>query len=340
MGLIDRVYIYISRFLGNEAESILRGDIRFSKKVSKLIDSNHNAYFGYSYSSLEAMCVEKEKGNLCVLDQIDPGEREHEIIYEENSKWPNYVTRTHQCVPQEVYKRLQEEWKLADIIIVNSEWSKKCNVEKGAPEEKIRIIPLAFENVEVIANNDQLKDTVSNDVSENQLVRILWVGRVTLQKGIQYLVEAARLLSGENVEFLIAGEQSIAKSAMENSPKNIHWLGKVSLMEKNELYKSATAFILPTLSDGFALTQLEAQANGLPLIVTPNCGDVITEGVNGFLITPCSPDSIVSAVQRFLNDPDLKQKMFSHCLETSKKYTIDKYKKNLMDAIHSIKISH
>jgi glycosyltransferase involved in cell wall biosynthesis len=336
-GLIDRLYIYISRFFGKEAELVLKGDIRFSKKVSASLDLNHNAYFGYSYSSLEAMRVEKEKGNLCVLDQIDPGEREHEIIYQENSKWPNYVQSTNQRVPQEVYERLHEEWKLADIILVNSEWSKTCNVEKGAPKEKIHIIPLAFENTHVISNIDQILDTVSSNFSENQLVRILWVGRVTLQKGIQYLVEAALLLQDQPVEFLVAGDVSISLSAMKRAPSNIRWLGKVSHSKKQELLQSSTSFVLPTLSDGFAMTQLEAMSSGLPVIVSPNCGRVVEEGKTGFIIPPRDPGAIADAIKRFIDDPYLKQKMSRHCLNASKKYTIDAYSNNLLKAIHSIK---
>jgi glycosyltransferase involved in cell wall biosynthesis len=176
-------------------------------------------------------------------------------------------------------------------------------------------------------------DNASSKASE--IVSILWVGRVTLQKGIQYLVEAARLLQDQPVRFLIAGDVRISPSAIKGAPSNIRWLGKVSHAEKQELLRSSTAFVLPTLSDGFAMTQLEAMSSGLPVIVTPNCGCVVEDGRNGFLIPPRDPAALAGAIKKFIDNPYLKEKLSNNCLEVSGKYTIEEYRKNLMKAFDS-----
>ena len=67
---------------------------------------------------------------------------------------------------------------------------------------------------------------------------------------------------------------------LQGSPR-IHWSGPVSRDATRQLYGDADLFLLPTLSDGFALTQLEAQAAGLPVIASKFCGDVVRDGVNG-----------------------------------------------------------
>jgi glycosyltransferase involved in cell wall biosynthesis len=55
-------------------------------------------------------------------------------------------------------------------------------------------------------------------------------------------------------------------------------------------------FVLPTLSDGFAITQLEAMAHGLPVIATPNCGNVVTDGQDGLIVPARHPQAIAEAI--------------------------------------------
>ncbi|MGA3142393.1 MAG: glycosyltransferase family 4 protein [Verrucomicrobiota bacterium] len=326
VGFKDRIRGQIAKRMGGRSEAILKGDIEYASAVARLPLPAHDVFFGYSYASLETMRKEKANGKTCVLDQIDPGEKEHEIIREEQSRWPKYVVRPDERIPRAVYDRLHEEWLLADIIIVNSEWSRQCNLEKGAPAEKMKVLPLAYE----IRPREQ-ESGRRYDLS--QPVRILWVGRITLQKGIQYLIEAAKILVGTPVEFLIAGESAITKAAVCSAPKNIKWLGKITNLQKENLYSSSTVFVLPTLSDGFALTQLEAMAHGLPVITTPNCGRVVEEGKTGFIIPPCDPQALADAILRFLRHPSLAREMASACREAVKAFSVETYGKQLVEII-------
>jgi glycosyltransferase involved in cell wall biosynthesis len=272
---------------------------------------------------LEALEVEKQRGKLCVLDQIDPGEKEHEIICDEQQRWPDYAA-SPVAVSRAYFDRLKKEWQLADAIIVNSEWSRDCNIAKGAPPEKIEVVPLAYESN---ARMNPVKRSVAKPC------QILWIGRVTLQKGIQYLVEAARLLADKPVEFLICGDAAITSRAMAAAPGNIRWLGKITHVQKNALFSSATAFVLPTVSDGFAITQLEAFAHGLPVIVTPNCGQVVEDGVTGFIVPPRDPGTLAAAIGRFIDDPGLSAKMSPRCTEAVQAFSIDAYGQRLVEII-------
>ncbi len=335
VGLKDRVRCNFWRRFGRSSQATLMGDIAFAKAVSRANVPPHDAFFGYSYASLEAMREEKKQGKFIVLDQIDPGEREHEIIHEEARRWHQYVAHPNAVIPRRVYDRLHEEWMLADLIIVNSEWSRICNIEKGAPAEKIFVLPLAYEPKMNIDNLTFGESSQNHSPKRDKKVRILWVGRVTLQKGIQYLVEAARLLKAEPVEFLIAGESNITESSIRHAPSNMRWLGKVSHAQKELLYRSATAFVLPTLSDGFAITQLEALAHGLPIIATSRCGRVLEEGKTGFVIPPHDPVALANAVMRFVSDSSLHDKMSSDCKTECCKYSIDAYGSKLVSIINN-----
>lgn len=63
-----------------------------------------------------------------------------------------------------------------------------------------------------------------------------------------------------------------------------------------DVYRSAHLFVLPTLSDGFAITQLEAMAHGLPVIATPNCGAVVTPGSDGLIVPAGDAEALAAAI--------------------------------------------
>jgi len=87
----------------------------------------------------------------------------------------------------------------------------------------------------------------------------------------------------------------------------VKWFGPVTRKETAEKYKAADVFILPTLSDGFAITQLEAQAHGLPVISSKHCGGVVEHGHNGIILQEPSVACIAAAIRDCVADPNRLQ---------------------------------
>ena len=87
------------------------------------------------------------------------------------------------------------------------------------------------------------------------------------------------------------------------------WFGPVTRKRAAEFYRNADVFILPTLSDGFAITQLEAQGHGLPVIASKNCGKVVENGLNGMILDEPSPTCIAAALHGSIANPDRLQKL-------------------------------
>jgi glycosyltransferase involved in cell wall biosynthesis len=79
---------------------------------------------------------------------------------------------------------------------------------------------------------------------------------------------------------------------------------------------------LPTISDGFAITQLEAMAHGLPVITTPNCGQVVTDGVDGFIVPVRDSQALADAIARLDGDRPLLRTMSANTLLTVQKYDL------------------
>src|SRR4030095_8236536 len=148
------------------------------------------------------------------------------------------------------------------------------------PAEKISIIPLAYETPGVRGQKSAAfaEAPAAREVREARLypdrftherpLRVLFLGLINLRKGIARLLEAARILRDEPVEFWMVGPVETAHASPIGDAGRVKWFGPVTRNQPTEVYRDADVFILPTLSDGFAITQLEAQAHGLPVIAS------------------------------------------------------------------------
>ena len=129
------------------------------------------------------------------------------------------------------------------------------------------------------------------------------------------------------------GRSEFSRKRWLRLPGNMTFHGPVSRDGAALWYRQSDVFVLPTLSDGFALTQLEALAHGLPVIVTPNCGRVVREGKTGFIIPPRDPQALADAILRFVHHPSLAQEMAPFCRQAVKAYSVDAYGKRLVEII-------
>jgi len=117
------------------------------------------------------------------------------------------------------------------------------------------------------------------------------------------LLEAMTALRGMSVKLRVVGSIGIFIPDHFRRMAQIEWCGSVPRSEVENHYRWADVFIFPTLSDGFGLTQLEAQAWGLPIITSQCCGQVVTHGVNGLVLKEVTADAISDAVQQLIMEP-------------------------------------
>jgi glycosyltransferase involved in cell wall biosynthesis len=290
----------------------------FQRKVVKALTSDIGSQtsdspilLSYSYTALEPFRYAKANGWKTVLVQIDPGPEEEAIVAEEAARVPQ-LAADWQAAPPEYWTFWREECKLADRIVVNSEWSREGLVRGGVPAENISTIPLAYEEPGVRQLAEPLLQRNYPDrFTPERPMRVLFLGLINLRKGVARLVEAARILRDEPVEFWMVGPVEIANVNTITDTGGVKWLGPVTRKQAAEFYRNADVFILPTLSDGFAITQLEAQAHGLPIIASKNCGTVVENGVSGIILDEPSAACIAHAVHDCIASPDRLEKLAS-----------------------------
>lgn len=248
--------------------------------------------FAYSYAALEIFRYAKAQGWRTILGQIDPGPVEEEIVKAEHIRHPEFQS-SWQPAPPEYWSSWREECALADRIIVNSPWSSQALLQVGIPIEKINIVPLAYQPP---VESRGFTRTYPEAFTAERPLRVLFLGQVILRKGIVALLEAAELLRDQPVEFWIVGPSEITLPTANEAYGKMHWVDPVPRSVAAQYYQMADVFLFPTLSDGFGLTQLEAQAWKLPIISSQRCGEVVSDGNNGIRLPTITGPAIAHAL--------------------------------------------
>ncbi len=313
----------------------------FSEKVRDYLarcdtDLRNTVVFSYDTTALELFRWAKQRNAICVLNQMDPSRVEMDLVRAEEKRWPGWALRPI-TVPEEYFQRREEEWKLADRIIVNSRWSSEALIKQGVPAEKLAVVPLCYEvgsrkeggGSQNAEGRGRKLSTFNFQPSTEKPLRVLFLGQVVLRKGIQYLIESARLLRNEPVHFDVVGPIGISDDALKSAPANMMFHGRINRDEAAGWYERSDVFALPTLSDGFALTQIEAMAHGLPVIATPHCGEVVSDGVDGFLVPARDAVALAKAVQRFLDGSELLKRQQIAAFEKSRQFTLERLAERL-----------
>ena len=152
------------------------------------------------------------------------------------------------------------------------------------------------------------KDEIRNklNLSPDNFV-ILYVGRMDLVKGVNYLIEAAKIIIAKykQAKFVLVGDGSLRRDyeMLANSSSNIIFLGWREDIPK--LMRMADIFVLPSLSEGVPNAVMEASASGLPVIAS-NVGGVsqlITDRETGILTQSRDKNALVSAICELIEQP-------------------------------------
>jgi glycosyltransferase involved in cell wall biosynthesis len=292
-----------NRWFQRKIVAALTSDFRY-------LTSDSPVLLSYSYTALGPFRYAKSRGWKTLLVQIDPGPEEEAIVAEEAARVPELASGWHPA-PPEYWASWREECKLADRVVVNSEWSREGLIRGGVPNSKLSIIPLAFEAPQITGRESELggERSYPKRFTAERPMRVLFLGQINLRKGIARLLAAARILRDEPVEFSLVGPMQSANAGAIGNTGRVKWFGPVTREHAAQYYRNADVFILPTLSDGFAITQLEAQAHRLPIIASKFCGKVVESGVDGIILEEPSATCIAAAVRDCIADPDRLQKL-------------------------------
>ncbi len=262
----------------------------FAKRHLKASGEDPKVLFSYSYASRELLPVARQRGMHTVVGQIDPGPEEERIVGAEHERYA-HLKSAWRPAPAEYWDSWRSEMEQCDRIMVNSKWSAECLGAEAIDKKKIDVVPLVYRKSQVTRKPQR------TEVDRKRATwKVLFLGQINLRKGVGRLLDAMRLLADDGrFQLILAGPTEIDPVAWSDLP-NVRWTGPLRRSEVDQVYQQADVFILPTLSDGFALTQLEALSNGLPIIASRHCGEVVCHGSNGLVLGDLEPETIAKAM--------------------------------------------
>lgn len=238
-----------------------------------------------------------DRGGLVVCDARAPHARAHL-----ETTVPSLASRgIAYRLPNEVnLARLEREYRLADVIVCNSEYTRRSFLQQGFDPDKV---------VSVLYGCDT--SAFRPATKEPDQFTVLFAGRERLRKGFLDLADAARSLPGTAQVLVTGSPDELSTAAVADVDATVTFLGPVTPDLMPSIYRRSSVFVLPSLSEGFGLVVTEAMAAGLPVIVSDHtgAGEVVTDGVNGFVVPAADPDAIADRLQTLAADPDLRASM-------------------------------
>jgi starch synthase len=267
-----------------------------------------DVYVGLSGSSLAAGRRQQRQGGRYVCDRGSAHIRVQDaLLREEHHEWG----LPFEGVDPRNLEREEAEYAQADCITVPSAFAWQSFIRQGVPPQKVRRLPYGVDLARFARSGEP----------DARRFDLLFVGGMSLQKGVPYLLQAYRALKHPAKSLKIAGTPSpqlIAHLSAKGlwSP-GIEVLGHVPQSELRHLMSRSHALVLPSVQDGFGMVLAQAMACGCPVIASENTGarDLFDDGQEGFIVPIRNAAALADRLQRLVDETGLRERMAAACIE-------------------------
>lgn len=206
-------------------------------------------------------------------------------------------------LPRRIFRRMNRELERADLVLCPSNFVRDTMVQNGIPPEKCFVNPFGVDT-----------SIFKPRAQPPEQPRFVSVGTICVRKGHQYLFRAFEQVQAAlpNAELVCVGE--VKRDFRYEWPK---WRGRFRHIERlvhaelAELLQTATAFVLPSLEEGFARVLAEAMGAGLPIIATAESGasTLVQTGVHGVIVPPRRIEALAEAMIQVATDREMNRRM-------------------------------
>jgi starch synthase len=244
----------------------------------------------------------QQEGALFICDRGSTHQRYQErILKEEYRRWDLELETSR--LLDALYEREVKIYEAANAITVPSGFAARSFVERGIPEERVHVIPFGVR----LEKFHPVAEPSSNTFD------VLFVGQVSLRKGIPYLLQAFAELRHPRKRLRVVGAvQSHIRQVISKLPQDhVEFLGPQPQAEVARYMSSSHLMVLPSIEEGLALVLGQALACGCPVIASTNTGaeDLFNDGVEGFIVPIRDPGALLIRMQQLADDPQLRQRM-------------------------------
>jgi len=213
-----------------------------------------------------------------------------------------------------------------DLYYVLTEFQKNKFISNGIPSKRIVVLPNVVPQNSVCLNNNG---------SDNS---IIFVGRVSLEKGISIFLDIARRCP--QYTFKVIGDYTGYEKVAEASPFNVKWIGFCDQNKLAELYKQSKVMLFPSIwYEGFPNVVTSAMAYGKPVVAFRVGGvqNIIDDGINGYLVPLGDIDSMVVKIDQLMKDNSLCSRLgMAGEIKSSTRYSSEVVSQVLVDSIREL----
>lgn len=251
---------------------------------------------------------------------------QYQLLSEEHARFPEWEAPYPSL--EDVHPNVAEEteaWELADAVICGSDFVAQGVAAREVPAAKIRVVPYGV-NVSHYAH-------VRGPWDGRRPLRLLFVGSVSLRKGVHYLYQALQRLQGLKLEVRIAGRMELLEEGRRRLAGVAQLMGVVPRPEVTSLYRWADLFVFPSLCEGSATVIYEALASGLPVITTPNAGSVVRDEREGYIVPIRDPEAVAAKIEQLARHPELVAWMSENARTWAQEFSWEKYGERLLAAL-------
>jgi glycosyltransferase involved in cell wall biosynthesis len=251
------------------------------------------AWTGYALEPMEAA---RRKGATTIALRGSAHIRTQvELVREEFASFGLQPPRGHDAI----IERECAEYDSADMVNVISTFAKRTFVERGFAPSRLIVTPLAVDIPRVAGD--------ARRMPRRGPLRVLFLGHVSLRKGVHYLLEATNALGPSAVSVsLVGGTSADGDVLLRRLARSGEWKGPVARERLRQVFADHDVLVLPSVEDGFGSVICEAMAAGLPVIATENTGapDVVRDGVDGLIVPARSSTALRTALEQLLAHPE------------------------------------
>lgn len=203
----------------------------------------------------------------------------------------------------------------AGVIVLTAEQAAFVEQTYRVPRQRVHVVPNGVGDQYFLGERQ---------ASDDGPLRVLYVGRLEVQKNVARLIEAVALTE-EKVQLRIVGDGALRPQLEQRAAElglPVEFAGPRFGDDLLRAYAEADAFVLPSDREGMALVALEAMAAGLPVIATDVPGNRELIADRGLLAAP-RPDALAEAIDRIAADPQLRIEVARRCAAAAREYSWD-----------------
>jgi len=310
---------------------------KFQQKLAKYIINEHvDAVISYDTNSeiLFGILKEYAPNVVRIMDHAAPNRHYMYKCYHQYWDTCGEFVNTLQVYKFIMNESLSEKYikeiLLAHYHIVASSFSRDAVVYEGVNEKSVFLVPYGADEKFFVESERKFS---------NELIKVLFVGKINQQKGIAQVLDAAKFINSKNVKFEIIGPGiEFCKDLYEPYKEYVTFRGFMLHEALLEHMKNSHVFVFPTMGEGFGLVLFETMAAGLVPITTRNCGggDIVEDGVNGFLVEVGDTSAIVEKILWCKEHPVELATMSQKAIETARQFTWDRYEKGIVEVVLNV----